>query len=164
MYLLLTHCLSTHVCVCVALSLCEGGAFITFPLSLNYQIYAKHCRRLSPRGSLQHQEQQGTHSWRSWCLYSTFTAKIRTQDSLRTTRSSHSDYFYLSLSLSLQFWISSSPQPAKANERPLESGSALGFFRQGSFSMLLSHLAWPGGFNCFFLDCGKCVVAPLVAI
>lgn len=63
----------------------------------------------------------------------------------------HSDYFYLNLSLSLQFWISSSPQPAKADERPLESGSALGFFLQGSFSMLLSHLAWHGGFSCFVL-------------
>lgn len=51
-------------------------------------------------------------------------------------------YLYLSVYI-LQ--VSLSPQPVKADERPLVSPeSAPGLFPQGSFSWRLSHLACPG--------------------
>lgn len=55
----------------------------------------------------------------------------------------HTDYFYVSRSLSISIFIIWSPPPVKVDRRPLESEFALGLSLQGSFSWLLSNHACP---------------------
>lgn len=65
------------------------------------------------------------------------------------------DYYSLSFAVWI-FCISFSPsQPVKEDERPLESGYALGFFPEGSFSWPWLHLACSGGYSLFSADCEK---------
>lgn len=50
------------------------------------------------------------------------------------------------------FVFSFLPQMVEADDTPLESGSAPGFFSRGSFSWPLSHLVYSEGPSCFSSD------------